>query len=251
MPAAKAAAKTLSKTPYRRVLVKVSGERMAGNEGGAPDSFHRVLDVDAISTIAKELIALKKLGLDVAVVVGGGNILRGREAAGAGIEEAQAHQMGMLATVINALALQSKIEQLGTPSRVMTALTVYSVAEPYIRRRALRHMEKGRIVIFAGGTGNPFFTTDTAGALRAIELKADLLIKATKVDGIYTADPLKDKKAKHMAKVSYKDVLVDDLKVMDANAIALCREHKLPLMVCRVGEVAAALQGKVRSTLVG
>ncbi|HEX2859666.1 MAG TPA: UMP kinase [Alphaproteobacteria bacterium] len=232
----------------RRVLVKVSGERFGGDEAKSKSD---ILDGKAIALIAREIKSLQDDKLQVGVVIGGGNIVRGREAIAAGIEDSTAHQMGMLATVINGLALQSALEQLGVPTRVMTAVTVYSMAEPYIKRRAVRHMEKGRVVILAAGTGNPFFTTDTAGALRAIELQADLLIKATKVDGIYSADPVKDKKAKHFAKVSYKEVLVDDLKVMDANAIALCREHKLPLMVCKLGEIRAALAGKAKSTRVG
>jgi uridylate kinase len=167
-----------------------------------------------------------------------------------GIEAAQGHQMGMLATVINALALQSVLESKGVHSRVMSAIEIDRVAEPYIRRRAMRHMEKGRIVIFAAGTGNPFFTTDTAGALRAIEIGAQVYIKATKVDGIYDSDPVKNPAAKHLPKLSYKDVLVDDLKVMDGAAVALCRENQLPLMVCKVGDVAEALQGKAKFTLV-
>ncbi len=228
----------------RRVLVKVSGERF----GGDGDD---ILDGKAIALIAREIKSLQDDKMQIGVVIGGGNIVRGREAIEAGIDESVAHQMGMLATVINGLALQSALEQLGVSTRVMSAVTVYSMAEPYIRRRAIRHMEKGRVVILAAGTGNPFFTTDTAGALRAVELQADLLIKATKVDGIYTGDPKKDKKAKHLDKVTYKEVLVEDLKVMDANAIALCREHKLPLLVCRLGEIRAALNGKAKATRVG
>jgi len=186
-------------------------------------------------------------------VFGAGNIIRGREAAAAGFEECQAHYMGMLATVINALAMQSALEQKGMITRVMSALPVENVAEPYIRRRALRHIEKGRIVIFAGGTGNPYFSTDSAGALRAIEMGANLLVKATKVDGVYTADPFKDPAAKHLERVSYHDVLVDDLKVMDGAAIALCRENNMPLMVCSVeeeGSLLKAIQGKAKHTLV-
>jgi len=230
--------------PYKRVLLKVSGERLAG------DSHDKVLDVGAIGDIARELKDVYGRGIQVGVVIGGGNILRGREAAAAGIVAAQAHQMGMLATVINALALQSALEELGVHSRVMSAIDIASLAEPYIRRRAIRHMEKGRVVIFAAGTGNPFFTTDTAGALRAIEIGAEVYVKATKVDGIYTADPMKDPAAKHLAEISYKDVLVEDLQVMDGSAIALCRENRLPLMVCRVGEILAALDGTARRTLV-
>lgn len=229
---------------YKRILVKVSGERLAG------DKHERVLDVHAIEEIANEIKTIMGMGVQVGVVIGGGNILRGKEAAAAGIVAAQAHQMGMLATVINALALQSALEAAAVQTRVMSALAIDTVAEPYIRRRAMRHLEKGRVVIFAAGTGNPFFTTDTAGALRAIEIGAEVYIKATNVDGIYTADPKKDANAKHLAEISYKDVLVDDLKVMDGAAIALCRENHLPLMVCKVGDVVAALEGKARHTVV-
>ncbi len=240
-----------AKAPYKRVLIKVSGERMAGLESAKKKgSSHPILDVHAIDDIADEIKAIQKLGVQVAIVVGGGNMIRGSEIAKMGIIPAQAHQMGMLATIINALALQSELERKGVDSRVMSAVSVFAMCEPYIRRRALRHMDKGRVVIFAAGTGNPFFTTDSAGALRAIEIGADILIKATKVDGIYSADPMKDKKAKHLPTVSYKDVLVSDLKVMDGAAIALCREHALPLMVCKMGEVLPAIQGKAKRTIV-
>ena len=242
--------------PYKRVLIKVSGERLAGMERAAPKGVkgahvdHRILDVGAIDEIAEEIKAVQKLGVQVGIVIGGGNMIRGHEVAATGIAAAQAHQMGMLATVINALALQAMLEKKGVDTRVMSAVSVFAMCEPYIRRRALRHMEKGRVIIFAAGTGNPFFTTDSAGALRAIEIGADILIKATKVDGIYTADPAKDKRAKHMSDVTYKDVLVSDLKVMDGAAVALCREHRLPLMVCKVGEVVKALTGKAKRTVV-
>lgn len=229
---------------YKRILLKVSGERLAGEQ------HEKVLDVHAIEEIAAEIKAIKESGVEIGVVIGGGNILRGKEAASAGIVAAQAHQMGMLATVINALALQSALENIGVYTRVMSALSIDTVAEPYIRRRAMRHMEKGRVVIFAGGTGNPFFTTDTAGALRAIEIGAEVYIKATKVDGIYTADPVKNPEAKHLSDISYKDVLVDDLQVMDGAAIALCRDNKLPLMVCKVGEVRKAIAGEAKRTVV-
>lgn len=228
---------------YKRILIKLSGERMAGTAGG-------VFDMPAIDKLAQELAAVKDTGAELGVVLGGGNILRGHEIAQAGIEEAQAHQMGMLATVINALALQSALEKQGKFTRVMTASDMQNFAEPYIRRRAIRHMEKGRIVIFAGGTGNPFFTTDTAGALRAVEIGADVLIKVTKVDGIYTADPAKDKTATHIPTTTYQNVLVEDLRVMDGSAIALCKENNLPLMVCQTGSVLAALQGTAKHTLI-
>lgn len=229
---------------YKRIVVKVSGERFAG------DQHEKVFDVHAIEDIAKEIKTLVDMGIEVGVVIGGGNIVRGKEAAAAGIIPAQAHQMGMLAIVINALALQSVLEGQGVQTRVMSALAIDTVAEPYIRRRAMRHMEKGRVVLFAAGIGNPFFSSDTAGALRAIEIGAEIYVKATKVDGIYTADPVKDPNAKHLADISYKDVLVEDLKVMDGAAIALCRENKMPLMVCKVGDVVGALNGTSKRTLV-
>lgn len=217
---------------------------MAGDSNG-------VLDMPAIQKLAEEIAAVKETGVEVAVVLGGGNILRGGEISADGsIEEAQAHHMGMLATVINALALQSVLESQGKFTRVMTADDMPSFAEPYIRRRAIRHMEKGRIVIFAGGTGNPFFTTDTAGALRAVEVEADVLIKVTKVDGIYTADPAKDATAQHIPTTTYKNVLVEDLQVMDGSAIALCKENNMPLMVCQTGSVLAALAGTAKHTLI-
>lgn len=231
-------------TPYSRILVKVSGERVAG------DGHDKVLDMPSLQGIARELKELQAQGIQVGVVVGGGNMIRGKEVVGIGIEAAQAHQMGMLATVINALALQSVLESMGVHTRVMSAIEIARVAEPYIRRRAMRHLEKGRVLIFAAGTGNPFFTTDTAGALRAIEIGAQVYIKATKVDGIYDSDPAKNPNAKHFATLSYKDVLVDDLQVMDGAAVALCRENNLPLMVCKVGDVAEALAGTAKFTLV-
>ncbi|MFZ2619480.1 MAG: UMP kinase [Alphaproteobacteria bacterium] len=230
----------------KRVLIKLSGERLGGDDG-------EILDVKQIDLLAEEMMLLVKSGYQVAVVLGGGNILRGKEAAAAGIEEAQAHHMGMLATVINALALQSVLEKKGQQTRVMTSMPMENFAEPYIRRRAVRHMEKGRVIVFGGGTGNPFFTTDTAGALRAIEIGADLLVKATKVDGIYTSDPKRDPNAQHIPEITYKSVLVEDLQVMDGSAISLCREHKLPLMVCNVsgnGSVLQAMQGKAKRTIV-
>lgn len=233
--------------PYKRVLLKLSGERMAKKNSNG------VLSMHAIQHLTDEIISLQNAGIEVGVVLGAGNILRGSEAAESGFEEAQAHSMGMLATVINALALQSLLEQNGKFTRVMTAVEMNSIAEPYIRRRALRHMEKGRIVILAGGTGNPFFTTDSAGALRAIELNADVLIKATQVDGIYNKDPNKFDDAIHMGDITFKEVLVENLKVMDGAAIALCREHNMPLMVCSIegkGSLMDAINGKTKRTLI-
>ena len=232
---------------YKRVLLKLSGERMSKQGSG------RVLSMESIQHLADEVVSLHDNGIQIGIVLGAGNILRGSEAAEVGFEEAQAHSMGMLATIINALALQSVLEGMGKYTRVMTAVEMNSIAEPYIRRRALRHMEKNRIVILAGGTGNPFFATDSAGALRAIELHADLLIKATQVDGIYDKDPNKFDDAQHLGDISYKDVLVDNLKVMDGAAIALCREHNMPLMVCSItgtNSLLNALEGKVKRTLV-
>ncbi len=232
--------------PYKRILLKLSGERLGGDGD-------EILSVNDIAHLAEEIKSIHDAGAEVGVVLGAGNIIRGSEAAQAGFEEAQAHYMGMLGTVINALAMQSALEQKGVYTRVMSAIEMQSVAEPYIRRRAIRHMEKKRVVIFAGGTGNPFFTTDTAGALRAVEIGADLLVKATKVDGIYTADPKKDSNAKHLSEITYQDILVDDLKVMDGAAIALCKEHRLPLMVCDSSEKGGfkkAIKGEVKRTLV-
>jgi len=228
---------------YKRILLKVSGERLGGDVEG------RILDVPSIEEIAQEIKDIRDSGVEVALTVGGGNILRGKQAAAAGIEEVQAHYMGMLATAFNALALQSALEKIGVQTRVMTGIEMHNVAEPFIRRRAVRHMEKGRVVIFAAG-GIPFITSDTAGALRAIEIGAEIYIKASKIDGIYTADPVKDKSAKHLPEISYKDVLKEDLQVMDGSAIALCRDNKLPLLVCKVGEVMAALAGKAKCTVV-
>lgn len=236
----------MSGISYKKILIKLSGERMAADDNG-------VLSVAEIEKLADEIIAVHDEGTQVGVVLGGGNIIRGHEAAATGIEEAQAHNMGSLATVINCLAMQSILEQKGKYTRVMSAIPMSTVAEPYIRRRALSHMAKGRIVIFAGGTGNPFFTTDSAGALRAIETGCDILVKATKVDGIYDKDPNQFDDAKHLENITYKDILVDDLKVMDGSAIALCRDNKMPLMVCRVDgdkSLLKALKGEAKRTLV-
>ncbi len=231
---------------YKRILLKLSGERLGGEQG-------EVLKQQQLEMLAQEAKALHDAGYELAIVLGGGNILRGKEAAANGIEEAQAHHMGMLATVINSIALQSVMEQQGLDTRVMTAINMEDVAEPYIRRRAIRHLQKGRIVICAAGTGNPFFTTDSAGALRAIEMGADLLIKATKVDGIYTADPFKEATAQHIPRISYKQTLVDDLHVMDGSAVALCRDNHVPLMVCNLAgdsSILKALRGEAKHTLV-
>ncbi|MDD9913003.1 MAG: UMP kinase [Alphaproteobacteria bacterium] len=229
---------------YKRILVKLSGERFGGDD--------TILDVDQINLLADELVALREAGYEVAVTVGGGNILRGHEAAANGIEEGQAHYMGMLALTINALALQSVLEQKGVQTRVMTGLDIARMAEPFIRRRATRHIEKGRIVIFAS-SGQPFMTSDTVGALRSIEISADLMIKASRVDGIYTSDPESNPDAQHIPELTYKTALVEDLRVMDGSAIAMCQDNKMPLMVTKVvgdKSILKALKGEVKRTLV-
>ncbi len=212
---------------YRRILVKLSGEALMGDQpfGIAPA---------VVRTIAAELTATLSLGIEVAAVVGGGNIIRGVSAHEQGIDRITGDSMGMLSTVINALALSSAVEQTGARTRVLTAIEMHQVAEPFIRRRALRHLEKGRIVIFAGGTGNPFFTTDSAAALRANEIQADVLMKATKVDGVYTADPVKDPSAELMPRLSYREVLRRGLKVMDGAAISLCEETGIPIQIFNI-----------------
>jgi uridylate kinase len=209
---------------YRRILLKLSGEALmgAGDYG---------IDPDVIRRLASEIIEVTKRGTQVAVVIGGGNIFRGAGLARAGMDRVTGDHMGMLATVMNALALQDALEALGAQSRVMSAVRINAVCEDYIRRRAVRHLEKGRIVILAAGTGNPFFTTDTAASLRAIEIEADVLLKATKVNGIYTDDPVRNPNAKRYARLTFDQVLADKLNVMDATAIVMCRDNNLPLQV--------------------
>ncbi len=209
---------------YRRVVLKLSGEALAGNLGYG-------IDPPVLSRIGQEIRDVAELGVQAANVIGGGNNVRGIAASAGGMERATADYMGMLATVINALALQDALEKAGLQTRVLSAIEMRAVAEPYIRRRAIRHLEKGRVVIFGAGTGNPFFTTDTAGALRAIEIGADVIMKATKVDGIYTADPKRDAGAERLARVTYIDVLSRRLEVMDTTAISLCMENSLPIVV--------------------
>jgi uridylate kinase len=209
---------------YRRVVVKLSGEALAGTLGYGVDPL--VLD-----RIGAEMREVTALGVQVAIVIGGGNIFRGVAASAHGMDRATADYMGMLATIINALALQDALEKAGLQTRVLSAIEMRAVAEPYIRRRAIRHLEKGRVVIFAAGTGNPFFTTDTAGALRAVEIGADAIMKATKVDGIYSADPKRDRSAQRLARVTYIDVLSRRLEVMDTTAISLCMDNGLPIIV--------------------
>jgi uridylate kinase len=234
------------KAEYKRILLKVSGEALMGdNEYG--------IDLDTINRIAGEIRKVHELGLEICLVVGGGNIYRGIAGAAAGMERSTADYMGMLATVMNSLALQNALEQVGLDTRVLSAIPMMTVCEPYIRRRAERHMEKGRIVIFAAGTGNPFFTTDTAAALRAVEMRCDALLKATQVDGIYSADPKKDPNAERFDSLTYKDVLTRDLKVMDASAIALARENHLPILVFSLhteDACANAVQNKGKFTII-
>ena len=241
---------TASVTPrWKRVVLKLSGEALAESTGFG-------LDSDVLHQVATELYETRRdLGVDFAVVVGGGNFWRGRKGAGHGMDQAQADYMGMIATVMNALALQDAFERVGQFSRVMTAIEMPKVAEPYIRRRAERHLEKGRIVILAGGTGNPFFTTDTAAALRAAEISAQAILKGTHsgVDGVYTADPKKDKTATRFDRISYLDVISKGLKVMDSTAITFCMDNKLPIVVFNLlekGNVRKILEGQQIGTLV-
>ena len=214
---------------YNRVLLKVSGEAMMGDQ-----SFGH--DLKTIKRICKDIKSVIELNIQVCLVVGGGNIYRGVSAAAIGMERASADYMGMLATVINALALQNALDSFGVQSRVLSAIPMTTICEPYIRRRAMRHMEKGRVVIFAAGTGNPFFTTDTAAALRAVEMGCDALFKGTQVDGVYSDDPKTNKEATRYDRLDYKDVLSKDLRVMDASSISLCRENNMPIIVFSISE---------------
>jgi len=232
---------------YRRVLLKVSGEALMGTEAYGID----VATVDRIAADVKEAIAL---GTQLCMVIGGGNIFRGLSGAAKGIDRATADYMGMLATVMNALAMQAALERSGIASRVQSAIPMSSVCEPYIRRRAIRHMEKGRVVIFAAGTGNPFFTTDTAAALRSAEMNCDALLKGTQVDGVYSSDPRKNAKAERFDSLSHHEVLSRDLQVMDASAISLSRENRIPIVVFSIresGTLANVLRGEGRATIIG
>ncbi|MDI6807996.1 MAG: UMP kinase [Candidatus Eisenbacteria bacterium] len=234
------------KLRYRRILLKLSGESLAGNLAGG-------IDPERLSSISKEIKETKELGVDVGIVIGGGNIFRGSAASALGIERVSADSMGMLGTVINALALQSILERVGVETRVLTAIRMEALAEPYIRRRAVRHLEKGRVIILAGGTGNPYFTTDTAAVLRAVEVEADVILKATRVEGVYDADPEIDPKATRFDSLSYLDVLTKGLKVMDATAISLCMDNKLALIVFNVtkyGNLKRIVKGERIGTLV-
>lgn len=231
---------------YKRVVLKLSGEILRGNS-------HIGIDRNVIDSIADQLSEVTNLGAQVAVVIGGGNIFRGTSADAAGMNRAVADYIGMIATVINALTLQDALEKKGVITRVQSAIEIKEVAETYIRRRAIRHLEKGRIVIFAGGTGNPFFTTDTAAALRANEIEAEVLLKGTKVDGVYTADPKTDKQAKRYDTISFSEVLAKNLRVMDATAISLCRENNLPIIIFNVmnkGNIMRVILGQRVGTLV-
>jgi uridylate kinase len=231
---------------YRRVLLKLSGEALMGEQGYG-------IDPETISRIATEVQSVHALGVQVAMVVGGGNIFRGLSGAAAGMERATGDYMGMLATIINSLALQSALERLGVQTRVQSAIPMQTVCEPYIRRRAIRHMEKGRAVIFAAGTGNPFFTTDTAAALRGAEIGAEIVLKATKVDGVYSADPRKDSAATRYARISFDEAITRNLQVLDATAFALCRDQKLPIKVFSIfkpGALRRVVMGEDEGTLV-
>jgi uridylate kinase len=231
---------------YPRVLLKVSGEALAGQKGFG-------FDFETIGRLAGELRAVVEMGAQVGMVIGGGNFVRGSILSQEGMDRVAADYMGMLGTVINALAVQNVLERMNIDTRVMTAIRMEELAEPYIRRRALRHLEKGRTVIFAAGTGNPYFSTDTAAVLRGIQMKADVVIKATSVDGVYTADPKKDPTATKYDFISYRDVMVDELRVMDQTAITLCKENSLPLIVLNIhepGAVARAIRGEAVGTLV-
>ncbi|MDI3543621.1 MAG: uridylate kinase [Candidatus Atribacteria bacterium] len=232
---------------FKRVLIKLSGEALMG-------SLPFGIDTQVLDYITKEIEKVRSLGVEICIVVGGGNIFRGRTAGDKGISRVTADYMGMLATIINALALQDFLENEGIPTRVQTAIEMRAVAEPYIRRKAIRHLEKGRVVIFAGGTGNPYFTTDTAAALRAAEVRAEALLKATKVDGIYEADPLKEKNAYKFDHLDYLEVLNRGLKVMDSTAVSLCMENNIPIIVFNVNKEDNLLKivtGHNIGTLVG
>lgn len=238
--------KPASSHVYSRVMLKISGESLMGK-------LPYGIDPEMVGTVAQQVKDVVSTGVEVCLVIGGGNIFRGMSGAAAGMERATGDYMGMLATVMNALAMQNALEQIDVPVRVQSALTISAVCEPYIRRRATRHLEKGRVVIFAAGTGNPFFTTDTAAALRASEMNCQALLKGTRVDGVYSDDPEKNKDAKRFDRVSYMQVLTDDLRVMDASAIALSRESNIPILVFSIetpGEFERVVKHEGRFTIV-
>ena len=231
---------------YRRALLKISGEALAGDRGQG-------LDYGVVEGLAGQIKGVHAQGIHIGLVVGGGNIVRGTQASKEGLDRVNADYMGMLATVINALALQDILEKMGVETRVMTAIRMESLAEPYIRRRAVRHLEKGRLVIFAGGTGNPFFSTDTAAVLRALEIEAEVILKATGVDGIYTGDPKTDPTATFIPELTFQEAIVNGYAVMDANAFGLCKDHKLPIVVFNInkpGAIARVLSGERVGTIV-
>jgi len=233
---------------YKRVLLKLSGEALMGGQRNSS------IDPEVVDAIAAEIKEVIRKGVSLGVVVGGGNIFRGVEANAKGMDRTSADYMGMLATVINCLALQSAFERIGIATRVQTAIAMREIAEPFIQRKAMSHLEKGRVVIFAAGTGNPYFTTDTAAVLRAMEIKADVIMKATKVDGVFDKDPVKFPDAVMYEKISYDDVLAKNLKVMDATAISLCRDNRLPILVFnlrKAGNIVRGVSGKHIGTLVG
>jgi uridylate kinase len=234
-------------TNYRRVLLKLSGEALMGNMGYG-------IDPEVVKEIAQEVAEVIATGVQIAIVVGGGNIFRGVKAASAGMDRATADYIGMIATVMNAMTLQDSLERIGVQTRVQTAIAMQELAEPYIRRRAIRHLEKGRVVIFGAGSGNPFFTTDTTAALRAAEIDAEVIFKATKVDGVYDSDPQVNPNAKRYTSLTYAHVLAQDLRVMDSTAIALCKENNIPILVFDLtvrGNIRRAVLGESIGTLVG
>jgi len=236
-----------NKVVYKRILLKLSGEALLGKQSSG-------VDPEVANYIAAEIKSLADLNVQIGIVVGGGNIFRGLEASSKGMDRTSADYMGMLATVINSLALQSALEMHGIATRVQSSIEMHEIAEPFIQRKAIRHLEKGRIVIFAGGTGNPYFTTDTAASLRAMEIKAEVIMKATKVDGVYDSDPVKNKKAVMFKNIKYIDVLTKNLKVMDATAISLCRDNSLPIIVFNLqkkGNIRGVIRGKKIGTYVG
>lgn len=237
---------SVTQKTYGRILIKLSGEMLMGEEAYG-------IHTPTLDRMARDVIEVVAAGYQVGLVIGGGNIFRGVAGAAQGLDRASSDYMGMLATCINGLAVQNALEKQNIQTRLVSAIKMDAVAEPYIRRRAIRHMEKGRVVVFVAGTGNPFFTTDTAAALRAVELNCDLMLKATKVDGIYTADPKKDKSAEHIGQLTYNETITSNLQVMDGTALTLCRDNKLPIMVASMvnkGGLLQALEGKAKCTLV-
>jgi uridylate kinase len=234
----------MTELPYKRILLKLSGEALMGRQGLG-------IDPETVGNIAIEIKEVQELGAEIGIVIGGGNIFRGLSASARGMDRVQADYMGMLATVINSLAVQDYLERNDVYTRVLTAINMEEIAEPFIRRRAMRHLEKGRVVIFAAGTGNPYFTTDTAAALRAVEIEADVIIKATKVDGVYDSDPMTNPDAKKYDELTYLDVVKKRLKVMDSTAVTLCMDNKLPILVCNLtkhGCLKRVIQGEPLGT---